>query len=142
MRAHGPHESRRPDHERSEDLVRPLGSPSMTRSIARPESPVPDEELSRPSFFERSLSQIGVSNLRLVSRAPESNVDAKKTHADPQIAGSCGDDASPLGARAEVVEFLANAVVRLVLERERSPDAAAQPAGCEHGKLRREREPR
>ena len=57
------------DRECSEDLARPLGSPSMTRSIARLETAVPDEELSRPSFFERSLSQIGVSHRRLVSRA-------------------------------------------------------------------------
>jgi hypothetical protein len=68
-------------------------------------------------------------------------VDAKETHPDPQIVGSREDDAGPLDARAEVVELLATAVVRLVLERERSPDAAAQPARREHGKLRREREP-
>ena len=113
----------------------------MTRSIARRETGVPDEERSRPSFFERSLSQIGVSNLRLVSRAPESNVDAKETHADPQIVGSRGDHASPLGARTEIVELLATGVVRLLLERERSPAAAAQPARREHGELRRERGP-
>jgi hypothetical protein len=123
----------------SDDLVRARGCP--TRCIAGLNCVHRKSGVCRHLPVPRcpkSRSQFGVS-----LRTPlESNVDAQETATDGEASEHREDRATSGNARAEVVELLAAAIVRLVLEHRGSAAEASATLAFTHGQLCRERDQR
>jgi hypothetical protein len=67
-------------------------------------------------------------------------VDANEAPSDSEVVRSPGNNVTSQTARAEVVDLLAAAVFRLVLEHRRAGDTAGGSEEIEHARYPRERD--